>query len=305
MTRFEHGLVLGKFLPPHAGHHHLVRTAAAGCARVSVVVLASVHEPLTLDQRVAWLRAAHAGADHVRVVGGVDEVPVDYDHAPTWDAHLRLVEAALARAAVLDGRPGAESSGTTVVSRQVARRLAARGGVWAATRWVPEYGRDYSAGRLEAAAALARRLGRTPPALDDLVWTPDDFAAIARRQLEMEDVAAGAGSPVLVCDTDAFATGVWHERYVGTANSAVEALAQAQAHHLYLLTDHADVPFVQDGLRDGESVRAWMTGRFVERLDQTSRRWALLQGPEAQRATQALAQIDLLVDEGWAGRPCP
>jgi nicotinamide mononucleotide adenylyltransferase len=30
--------VLGKFYPPHAGHHHLIRIAA--CARVTVVVLA-------------------------------------------------------------------------------------------------------------------------------------------------------------------------------------------------------------------------------------------------------------------------
>ena len=35
----RHGLVLGKFLPPHAGHHELVDFALARCERVTVLVL--------------------------------------------------------------------------------------------------------------------------------------------------------------------------------------------------------------------------------------------------------------------------
>ena len=40
----RHGLVLGKFLPPHAGHHELVDYALARCARVTVLVLGSATE---------------------------------------------------------------------------------------------------------------------------------------------------------------------------------------------------------------------------------------------------------------------
>ena len=35
----RHGLVLGKFLPPHAGHHELVDFALGRCSRVTVLVL--------------------------------------------------------------------------------------------------------------------------------------------------------------------------------------------------------------------------------------------------------------------------
>ena len=35
----RHGLVVGKFYPPHAGHHLLIRAAAAACDRVSVVAM--------------------------------------------------------------------------------------------------------------------------------------------------------------------------------------------------------------------------------------------------------------------------
>ncbi len=78
---------------------------------------------------------------------------------------------------------------------------------------------------------------------------------IARTQNDREEAAARAGSPVLVCDTDSFATTVWHERYVGGRNPLVEEIADRVDHHLWLLTDHEGVAFEDDGLRDGEELR--------------------------------------------------
>ena len=39
--RFGHGLVVGKFYPPHRGHQYLIRQAAARCAQVTVLVMAA------------------------------------------------------------------------------------------------------------------------------------------------------------------------------------------------------------------------------------------------------------------------
>ena len=50
-----HGLVLGKFLPPHAGHHELVDFALGCCSRVTVLVLGSVTEPIPLSLRRDWI----------------------------------------------------------------------------------------------------------------------------------------------------------------------------------------------------------------------------------------------------------
>ncbi|MFD7877967.1 adenylyltransferase/cytidyltransferase family protein, partial [Streptomyces sp. NPDC059766] len=44
--KYRHGLVLGKFYPPHAGHHHLVRTALTQCDRLTVLVCAASVESL-------------------------------------------------------------------------------------------------------------------------------------------------------------------------------------------------------------------------------------------------------------------
>jgi HTH-type transcriptional regulator, transcriptional repressor of NAD biosynthesis genes len=70
-----HGLVLGKFYPPHAGHHHLIRTMARRCARATVLVEAAGVESIPLADRVDWLRRIHPD---VTVVGVRCDVPVDF-----------------------------------------------------------------------------------------------------------------------------------------------------------------------------------------------------------------------------------
>ena len=63
----RHGLVLGKFLPPHAGHHELVDFALAQCERVTVLVLRRGRErhrrrPL----RREWRRTRARAGDRAR-----------------------------------------------------------------------------------------------------------------------------------------------------------------------------------------------------------------------------------------------
>ena len=79
---------------------------------------------------------------------------------------------------------------------------------------MPEYGRDHTVLKHEAACAEAVRRGRPAPSLETLVWHADDFGFIAQRQNTLEEAAARRGAPVLVCDTDALATRVWERRYV-------------------------------------------------------------------------------------------
>ncbi|MDQ1011642.1 HTH-type transcriptional repressor of NAD biosynthesis genes [Streptomyces sp. V4I23] len=346
MSRFRHGLVLGKFYPPHAGHHHLVRTAAGRCDRLTVLVCAASVESVPLADRVAWMREAHPD---VRVVGAVDDVPVDVTDPAVWDAHMAVfraavpepvdavftseaygdelgrrfgatsvcvdpdrvrhpvsgtavrkdpvgcwdfleapVRAAFARRVVV---VGAESTGTTTMAEALAEHYRARGGVWARTRYVPEYGREFSERKLAALRAV--RPGADWP---DVVFASEEFPLIARRQAELEEEAARSGSPVLFCDTDAFATTIWHERYMG---APYPVAPEPRTQHLWLLTDHEGVAFEDDGLRDGEHLRPWMTGRFREELARTGRRTVELTGPHEQRLARAVAAVDTLIGEGW------
>src|SRR4051794_23048737 len=86
-ARHGHGLVVGKFYPPHAGHHHLIDVAESRCERLTVLVAASARESVPLDVRARWLEERHPRA---RVVAGYDEHPIDYDDPSVWDAHLTV-----------------------------------------------------------------------------------------------------------------------------------------------------------------------------------------------------------------------
>ncbi|MFJ3640582.1 AAA family ATPase [Streptomyces sp. NPDC090108] len=359
---FAHGLVIGKFYPPHSGHHFLIRSAADACARVTVVVMASRKESIPLAERVAWIGEHWADEPHVAVVGIVDDLPVDYGSETAWEGHVALMREALAAAppapgvdAVFSSEPygtelarrfdaapvlldlgrttfavsgtevradpvghweeieppvrawlarrvvvlGAESTGTTTLSRDLATALRARGGPHALTRWVPEYGRELTVAKLAAARAVAGPAGPLPT-VADLDWHDTDFELVAHRQNRSEQHAARTGGPVLVCDTDALATTVWQERYRGRATGPVhEAAAAMPPRALYLLTSDEDVPFDDDGLRDGEHLRPWMTGRFRDVLTASGAAWRELRGDRPTRLAAALDAVDRLLLDGW------
>lgn len=307
------GLVIGKFLPPHRGHKLLIDRATAQSDRVVVIVCARPDDPIPGECRGAWLREIHPSAEVMVIDDRYDEndsrvwaentvrwlgrapaavfTSEDYgdryaelmgaqhvlvDKARTCVrvsgtavradpfAHWEFLEPPVRafycrRVTVL----GAESTGTTTLARALAERLG--------TAWVEEYGREYSARKLAA---------------DDAEWRSDEFAVIAAEQTRREDQAARAADRVLVCDTNAFATRLWHRRYVGGDNAAVDAIAARGRCHLYLLTGD-EIAFVQDGLRDGEHIRAAMHGWFEQALAAQPVPWRLLRGPHEERLQQA------------------
>lgn len=358
--RFSHGLVIGKFYPPHLGHHHLISTAAEQCAEVTVLVMVASAESMRCALRVQWLRAVHAEQRNVRVAGVPSDAPVDYTDDVVWIAQVALMRTAVkqlsevpvdsvfsselygdelaarlhaehvlvdherrkvpisstalrediamhwhqlapATRAGLTVRVvvlGAESTGSTTVARLLTDHYRARGGLWARTQCVSEYGREFTQAKWSRATEDARASGRPEPQLDALIWTTEEFDEIAMEQTRREEAVAAAGSPLLLCDTDAFATCVWERRYIaGTVREdqpwANDLLPRRDA---YLLTSHEDVPWVDDGLREGDPhVRHAMTEWFAEALTRAGHSWVLLTGDVEQRLQLARQVTDGLL----------
>jgi len=247
------------------------------------------------DELARRFGAVHVAVDPDRSQAPISGTRVRADPAGSWHLLPPPVQAGLARRVVVIG---AESTGTTTVADGLSAALQARGGPFAATRWVPEYGRERTAAKLAELRAEARATGRPKPTMAELDWPTSEFVHIARTQNALEDEAARAGGPVLVCDTDAFATGIWHERYRGEPSAEVDALARP--HPLYLVTHHDGVPFVQDGLRDGEHVRAWMTDRFLDALATTGRTHVVLRGSADERVAAALEAVERDLATAWS-----
>lgn len=331
MTKYRHGLVLGKFYPFHVGHQQLIRAALAQCDRVTVQVLASSVESIPVELRADWIRAEHPQA---YVVTGMDEVPVDYADPVIWDRHMAIIEdllvapvdvvftsdaygAELAQRLgahwiqVDPGRTqlsvsgtairadvaghwwalptavrewfcrrvvvlGAESTGSTTLARGLARHFG--------VPWVPEFGREWTMIR---------------PGGSGATWRTEEFDLIAiehaRREVEAK---RHAPRPLVISDTDVLATTVWHERYVGRRSRTVEARANGWRPDLYLLTGD-EIPFVQDGYRDGERVRAGMQERFRQVLEESGVPWIEVRGTTSERLDVAVAAVNELLDCGW------
>jgi HTH-type transcriptional repressor of NAD biosynthesis genes len=167
---------------------------------------------------------------------------------------------------------GAESSGTTTLARNLAEYYE--------TLWVPEYGRDYTEARKVAGAKYE--------------WKSEEFIHIALKQQEHEDRMAEQASRILFCDTDALATSIWHERYMGFWSPTVESVASRKRYTLYILTQ-PDIPFVQDRIRDSELLRDWMTDRFRVELTRRGYPWILVKGTYEARWELATAAVDRLL----------
>jgi HTH-type transcriptional repressor of NAD biosynthesis genes len=190
---------------------------------------------------------------------------------------------------------GAESTGKTTLTRDLVDHYRALGGIWANTLWVSEFGRDYTVLKI---AETAPGFDAPPTGFRSAEWSPEDFAIIAREQQRLENAAAGAGSPVLFCDTDALATQIWERRYLGEASTrAREALPVLPPRALYLLTDYRDVQFAQDGIRDGEQYREAMTQWFVEELAASGQRSEIVRGDRAQRLAECIRLVDEILEQ--------
>jgi HTH-type transcriptional repressor of NAD biosynthesis genes len=315
------GLVIGKFYPPHRGHKYLIERALSHVDHLDVLVCTRADQSIDGELRRRWLQeihpAAHVitvedigeddnseiwaaytirilgqspdvvftsesygesyarflGCEHVEVDRDRQEVPISatqiraapFEH---WEYLEPCVRAYFAKRICL---VGAESTGTTTLTEDLAAHYN--------TVWVPEYGREYC----EQLAASGIDLWKHQ-------WMSSEFLHIAQMQRGYENRAARHANRILFCDTDALATSIWHERYLGTRSPEVEALARESCYDLYILTN-CDIPFVQDGLRDGETFRNWMTGRFEEKLGERHVPWVKLSGSREQRLLLAVSAI--------------
>lgn len=306
------GIVIGKFYPPHLGHNYLIDTALANCDEVDVLVVDNPEYHLPAERRAEWLRARHPRA-HVRIIPDInndddsvawaahtmkflgyapDTVYSSEDYGDPWAYHMgaRSIVVDKARGIVpISGTKvrqdflqswqylsdetkaglalrivivGAESTGTTTLARDLAAKLR--------VPWVPEIGRDYTESILTT----------------DTPWTDEDFYRIGKLQQAYEAEMAARSDGVIVCDTNAVATELWQRRYMGRTTTRMWRIAACDKADLYIITGD-EIPFVQDGIRDGEHIRHRMHRWFITHIKKTGVPYLVVAGTPEERVTAA------------------
>lgn len=313
------GFLLGKFMPPHAGHQLLIETAAALVDELTVLVCWLPDDPIPGALRLAWMRELFPA---VRVVGHDAVVPqAPEEHPDFWSIWRGIVRAA--HPAPIDLVFASEAYGERL-AREVGARFhpvdppregapvsasAVRADPMAMWEQLPppvrgHYARTIclhgpeSVGKSTLAAALAGHFatshvpeyGRTWCAAHGDTPSMAELVTIARTQDAMAASLKRRCNRRLILDTDPLMTAVWAEMMLGVRDPW---FAEWQGHaDLYLLLD-IDLPWHDDGTRlfGDEAARRRFHGLCRDELDRRGVPWASVGGTGSARLENALAAI--------------
>ncbi len=330
MTR---GFLLGKFMPPHAGHQFLVDSARAMVDELTILVCWLPDDPIPGPLRLRWMREMAPGCRVIGHDGIVPQTPDESDDFwPIWreivgQAHPEPIDYlfageayGLALARQVGGRfvplgarvLSADREGVGGVSGS-----AIRADLDANWRWLPTPVRAHftrtvvlhgveSTGKSTLAERLARHYdtlwiaeyGRAHAETHGLEMDEADLLLIGEAQTATIAAGRRLANRLLFSDTDALMTAAWAEMMIGYRPPALMAAPKAD---LYLMMD-ADTEWVHDGTRiyGDPATRTRFDGICRNVLAQAGVDHVTISGDWDERFARAVAAIDALPSTGTA-----
>lgn len=316
MTR---GFLLGKFMPPHAGHVLLCRTATALVDELTILVCWLPDDPIPGPLRLEWMRALFPNA---RVIGHdavVPQTPDEHpDFWPIWRAIVQTVHPD-----PIDVVFASESYGARLAAEVGARfhpvdpgreavpisSRAIRANPWGHWPHIPGPVRPYyarticlhgpeSTGKSSLAPRLAATFdtgmvpeyGRTWCEQFGTDLTMDDLLHIATTHDAMTRAMLPECNRRLILDTDPLMTAAWARMLFGRRHPWFD---RWRGHaDLYLLLD-IDLPWIEDGTRLFGTVerRRLFLDIAREELERAGVRWAWVRGEGEARFESAMEAI--------------
>lgn len=313
------GLVIGKFFPPHEGHHYLINVAEQNSDSVDIIVCErSWERDMPGKKRAAWIKKRHPKA-RVHLLKYTDEEgdassefwakkTVEFlGYAPdlvcTSEDYGKQYSKLLSAKHILVDKKRVKYpvSGTKVrtspydywnlIDESVKAFYSVRVVVLGAE----------STGKTTFCQDLAAEL--------DTVWVPefgrayydaklksewasDDFSFIAKMQHIFEDQMAKKSNKVLVCDTDAIATYLWEKALTGKSTINCNKFIKKFDKRIYLLTNN-EIPFEQDGTRDEER-RGKMSKDYENLLRELGIEYFVISGSREERVKTSKKILSLL-----------
>jgi len=327
IVNYKYGLIIGKFDPFHLGHKALIDFGTSHCEKLTVAVTESDDDVFNIRQRVIAIRRDCPKLT-VETIGDIyldEDSGAWARHALKWCSIKKLPypnvvftsedygDAFAKEISVLQGSPcmhllfdkqraivpvsgsllkkelyqywqylapamkrlllkhvvvlGAESTGTTTLARALAQHYK--------TVYVPEIGETYTYGKYVA--------GIIP-------WNAEDFASIVKMQKLAANSLALSAKYLMIHDTDALATTVWQQRYLGGELPNPPKNISAQT--VYIITSPNGVPFAQNGIRDGKHLRLKMHDTFVSVVSKTKNKYLVVEGSVEERVRRCVEFIE-------------
>ena len=332
----KRGFLLGKFMPPHAGHITLIRSARALVDELTILVCSLPDDPIDGERRLEWMRGLfpdcrvmwhsqlvpQQSADDPQfwkiwtaIVAKAHPQPIDYVFA--GDAYgLELASHVGGLFVPLGARIlGADRDAIGSLSGQ-----AIRADPWRSWQYLPPPVRNHyaiticlhgieSVGKSSLAERLARHFdtpfvpeyGRAHCETYGTECREADLLLIGEAQQAMIEAARPWANRILIADTDALMTAAWSQMMIGYTPDQLICHRKAD---LYLLLD-TDVPFVDDGTRVYKTAEEREKFNRIARdalvLSRTSH--VVIRGDWDARFEAAVAAIDALVAKAGYSLP--
>ena len=332
----KRGFALGKFMPLHAGHVTLVRSARTLVDELTILLCSLPDDPIPGETRLAWMRtlfpdcrvlwhslpvAQQPGEDPdfwkvwTRIVAKHHPEPIDYLFAgESYGAELAVHIGAMF--VPLGGRIlNSDRNGIGGLSA-----AAIRAAPWIHWDYLPGPVRDHyaltvclhgteSVGKSTLAERLADHYrtnfvpeyGRSHCEVHGTDCREDDLMLIGDAQQAMIAAARPWANRILIADTDALMTAAWSQMMIGYTPD--QLICQKKA-DLYLMLG-TDAPFVDDG------TRVYKTPEQRERFNRIARdtlalsrtNFIEISGTWDERFEAAVAAIDSLIRQNGLELP--
>jgi len=312
------GIVIGRFLPLHAGHIAMIRTARSLVDHLTIIVCWQEDDAIPGAQRLQWLLEMFPS---VRIVGIEGPSPngagssedIRALRAEIHDLHRAPIDRLIASDRRQEALATALGTRFTLIDpdHQAVPVTSAdvRADPYGKWRFVPPavrpaYARKIclhgpeSTGKTTLAPRLARHFdtlyvpeyGRTYCEQYGLNLTMDDLVAIGRTHAAMTQALLRQCNQRLVLDTDPIMTAVWADMLFDRRDPWFDAFQDTA--DLYLLLD-IDLPWVDDGTRFfGDDARR---RRFFDmsqaELERRGLPYRIIGGSPEQRFERAVAAV--------------
>ena len=323
------GLIIGKFLPLHKGHCHLIETARKKVKKLIVLVGTLKRESIPGELRYQWIKEIFPGVDVYHLT---DENPQEPgEHPDFWNIWVRSIRKFcpvgpdLVFSSETYGDELARRLGATHYAVDIDRKTFPVSGTKIRSApfrywdYIPEIVRPYfvkkvvvygpeSTGKTTLARDLARhyntlwveeyarRLLDEKGIENELKETIEfsDIDKIGRGQTTIEDEALQKADKLLFCDSDLITTLIYSRHFFNTCPAWVKEEAERRTYDLYLLAD-IDIPWEADPQRDTGDRREEYFQIFKHELDIRNRPYKVVSGLGGERLQNAVRSVDKLI----------
>lgn len=321
----KRALVIGKFMPVHAGHIALIRFAAAHSDEVIVSMSYTEQDPIPHELRYQWLREIFKEENTIQVATVHDDFD---DESLPWPERSKLWADFLTnKYPPVDFIVSSEAYGELVAQHLGAQHLSfdpdrkqvpvsasqIRQKPFQYWQYIPAVVRPYfvkkicfygpeSTGKSVMAKYMAEyyHTESVPEVAREIVSNNDfsleDIIRIGQAQTQRVLDTAKTANKLLFCDTDLITTQIYCRHYLHHIPEELYDLEKQVHYNQYFLFD-IDVPWVADGMRDLASRRREMFNVFKQELDQREIPYVLVSGSWEERQELIKTLVDGMLSE--------